>query len=152
LRPPAVDELGLVGAIRERIEEISRPMNRFKELDHVPTIQFKLDAPDQIQSLPAAVEVAAYRILTEAIVNVVRHSKATSCRVKLWISTEPEAALLLEVTDNGTGVLPRGRERRSGGLGLHSMRERASELGGSCRIEANENGGTRVLAYLPVNI
>ncbi|MGE5703682.1 MAG: sensor histidine kinase [Clostridia bacterium] len=150
LRPPAVDELGLIGAVRERIEEISRPMNRAVGSEDVPTIQFELDAPAQMQPLPAAVEVAAYRILTEAIVNVVRHSKATCCRVGIRLKSEQTAALELEVTDNGEGNLLHGTDRRSTGLGLHSMRERASELGGSCSIERNESGGTRVWAYLPL--
>ncbi len=91
--------------------------------------------------LPAAVEVAAYRIAQEALTNVVRHARATSCLVR--VSAE-DGALELDVSDDGVG-LP---EDRTPGVGLSSMRERAEELGGACEIESMPSGGTRVMARL----
>ena len=98
----------------------------------------KIGAPP----LPAAVEVAAYRIVQEALTNVVRHSQAKSCRIQLSLAE----MLSLEITDDGRG-LP--TERRPG-VGLASMRERAQELGGSCQVETRPEGGVRVLARLPL--
>ncbi|HZY64480.1 MAG TPA: ATP-binding protein [Rubrobacteraceae bacterium] len=102
-----------------------------------------VEAPAGMPPLPAAVEVAAYRIAQEAVTNVVRHARADSCLVRL--SPEKDA-LELEVSDDGVG-LP---EDRRSGVGLHSMRERAGELGGACKIEPMPSGGTRVLARLPL--
>jgi len=131
LRPPALDELGLVQAIRERATNYGQNgLNIFVE------------APEQLPDLPAAVEVAAYRIVQEAITNVSRHARASECRVKLSIAEELE----LEITDDGIG-LP---EDRRAGVGLSSMRERAAELGGACAAEPLTTGGTRVLACLPL--
>jgi two-component system NarL family sensor kinase len=91
---------------------------------------------------PAAVEVAAYRIATEALTNVVRHARARSCEVRLSL----DGGLVVEVSDDGIGV---PSDRRPG-VGLHSMRERAEELGGECTVGAFGTGGTRVLARLPL--
>jgi len=93
--------------------------------------------------LPAAVEVAAYRIVQEALTNVVRHAQAHSCRICL--SCEQEM-LHVEVSDDGLGQ----PESSRAGVGLLSMRERAAELGGTCEITQKSEGGTRVLACLPV--
>ena len=92
--------------------------------------------------LPAAVEVAAYRIATEAMTNVVRHADAGHCRVRLSLNGN----LFLEVEDDGRGLPAAYRI----GVGLRSMRERAAELGGSCVVEARPGGGTLVRAQLPV--
>ena len=97
--------------------------------------------------LPAAVEVAAYRIVLEALNNVVRHADARNCVVRLVIDEVPEM-LCVEVTDDGKGVT----EDHGMGVGLSSMRERAAELGGSCKIEALPSGGTRVRACLPCGL
>jgi signal transduction histidine kinase len=99
--------------------------------------------------LSAAVEVAAYRIAQEALTNVARHSGANTCTVSLAID-EP-GALCLEVRDDGRGI-PDSQENSSvrAGVGLTSMRERASELGGSLLVEALPGGGTRVRARLPL--
>ncbi len=92
--------------------------------------------------LPAAVEVAAYRIVQEALTNVVRHARARKCRVRLSV----DDTLELEITDDGIG-LP---EDRRAGVGLSSMRERAAELGGTCEIGPSPTSGTRVLTRLPL--
>ncbi len=111
-------------------------------LQEVGGMRVDLTAADPLPSLPAAVEVAAYRLVTEAVTNAARHSGGAMCRVRL----EPVAAALeVEVTDDGRGVAEAAR----GGVGLGSMRERAEELGGSFTLGSTSTGGTRVLARLP---
>jgi signal transduction histidine kinase len=94
--------------------------------------------------LPAAVEVAAYRIVTEALSNVVRHAGAGRAEVGLGVSG---AALHVEITDDGVGV---AAERGGRGLGLSAMAERAAELGGTFEVRARDGGGTRVAVCLPL--
>ncbi len=138
LRPPALDELGLVAAIRECARQDSRP----KADGQTTRLQVRIEAPDHLPALPAAVEVAAYRITQEALMNVVRHAGARTCTVRLSLAD----VLTIEILDDGIG-LP--REHRAG-VGLESLHERAAELGGSCLVEALPDGGTRVVAWLPV--
>jgi signal transduction histidine kinase len=99
-------------------------------------------APDQLPPLPAAVEVAVYRIAQEALTNVARHAHAHDCQVRLTLGD----VLQLEISDDGIG-LPVVRQT---GVGLTAMRERAAELGGTCVVELEPTGGTRVLAHLPI--
>jgi signal transduction histidine kinase len=134
LRPPALDELGLVGALRQQAAT-------FATAPDAP-LQVQVDAADELPPLPAAVEVAAYRIATEAITNVSRHAHARTCTIRLVL----DGNLQLEVRDDGAG-LPAGYKT---GIGLASLRERAAELGGSCTIQPGPAGGTRVLAHFPV--
>ncbi|MDQ3855578.1 MAG: GAF domain-containing sensor histidine kinase, partial [Chloroflexota bacterium] len=141
LRPPALDELGLAGAIREAAAQYGAHRTA-KDSDNLERLDISVDAPESLPSLPAAVEVAAYRIVQEALTNVVRHAEARSCVIHLSFNS----ALELEITDDGV-CLP---EDRHAGIGLTSMRERAAELGGTCAIEPSPGGGTRVLARLPV--
>lgn len=133
LRPPALDELGLVGALRAHAQAL--PLAK--------GLRVTVDAPPDLPPLSAAVEVAAYRIALEALTNVVRHAQAGICQVRL---TGVEEILRLDIDDDGRG-LP--REARAG-LGLASMQERADELGGRCVIENRPGGGTRVYAELPI--
>jgi signal transduction histidine kinase len=136
LRPPALDELGLIEAIRERASRYGVGDEGFRAT---------VEAPDELPPLPAAVEVAAYRIVQEALMNVSRHARAYSCTVRLACTDSSSRELTIEVTDDGVG-LP---ERPEGGVGLHSMRERAAELGGECEIVRSWPSGTRVFARLP---
>ena len=131
LRPPALDELGLVGALRLAAGRL--------ESARGPRVTIEVDG--ELSELPAAVEVAAYRIVSEALTNAVRHAGAERCTVRLTGGDE----LTILVEDDGLG-LP--QERRDG-VGLGSMVERAAELGGECRIEPRPGGGTRVVALLP---
>ncbi len=131
LRPPALDELGLVGALHEYATRA-----RSEELE------ISMQVREPLPPLSAAVEVATYRIVTEALANVQRHAHARHCRVSLVVN----GALQLEIQDDGAG-LP---EPYHAGVGLTSMRERATELGGTCVIENVPEGGTRVLARLPL--
>jgi signal transduction histidine kinase len=134
LRPPALDELGLVGAIRETAE---------RHASHAADgLRVSVQAPRELPPLSAAVEVAAYRIVQEALANVTRHARATNCAVRLWVASELE----LEVSDDGIGI----PADHHSGVGLHSMRERAEELGGSCVVGRAPTGGTRVSALLPL--
>ncbi len=132
LRPPALDELGLVPAIREGATGYGQV-----------GLDVCVEAPGSLPSLPAAVEVAVYRITQEALTNVARHARASACRVRLSVR---EGEMELEVADDGVG-LP---EDRHGGVGIASMRERAAELGGTCEVAPMPGGGTRVTARLPL--
>ena len=131
LRPPALDELGLVPALREHAAHY----------DQANGLRVPLEAPEQLPPLPAAVEVAAYHIVLEALTNVARHAQAQTCRIRLSLTE----GLCLEITDDGCG-LPAGYRA---GVGLTALRDRAAELGGACRIEPGEAHGTRVWARLP---
>jgi signal transduction histidine kinase len=131
LRPPALDELGLVGALREHITACNQSGN----------LQIALEAPENIPALRAAVEVAAYRIAMEALTNVSRHANARHCIVRLAL----EDRLCLEIDDDGQGLPSNVRA----GVGLSSMRERAEELGGTCAVETQPQQGTCVLVQLP---
>jgi signal transduction histidine kinase len=149
LRPPALDELGLVPAIQAqaaRCTEVrpvdgSQPSETDSESGTV--LQVRVEAPEVLPPLPAAVEVAAFRIVQEALTNVVRHAQARRCFVRL----ELDGDLQVEVVDDGVGI----RGHHTAGVGLISMCERATELGGTCVIEPAPDGGTRVRACLPLS-
>jgi signal transduction histidine kinase len=102
-------------------------------------------AAEDLGVLPAAVEVAAYRIAVEAVNNAVRHSGAA----QVWVTLRrgPDA-LELVIRDDGTGIT----DRRGVGVGLGSMRDRAEELGGTCTVSAPAGGGTQVEAHLPLTM
>lgn len=131
LRPPALDDRGLVGALRQLAESL-----------RTPTLTVAVDA-DDLGPLPAAVEVAAYRIVGEALTNVVRHAAAAHCRVRLAAAG---GELRVEVRDDGVGI-PADAQA---GVGLRSLRERAAELGGHTEVTCPGGGGTVVTARLPV--
>ena len=144
LRPPALDELGLVGAIQASAAQYTSHPDTNGNHTGVAIV---VDVPEPLPPLPAAVEVAAYRIVQEALANVVRHARAQHCIVRLTlVGTAQRSLLTVEITDDGVG-LPATRRV---GVGLQSMRERAEELGGMCVIEAAGTGGTRVRAQLPL--
>lgn len=128
LRPPALDDRGLVGAVRQLAEHQQLPV--------------EVEAAD-LGALPAAVEVAAYRIVAESLTNVVRHARAGSARVRF---ERTSADLVVEVADDGTGI----GEDVQAGVGLLSIRERASELGGHTDVSCPQSGGTVVRAVLPL--
>jgi signal transduction histidine kinase len=133
LRPPVLDEFGLVSAIREHVAQYSGPNGL--------TITF--DVTEPMPPLPAAVEVAAYRIGLEAFTNIINHAEATACHIRVKIE---DSCLVLEVSDNGKGI----SDNKHTGVGLTSMRERAVELGGEYFIENIPSGGTRIGARLPL--
>jgi signal transduction histidine kinase len=92
-----------------------------------------LDA-DPLPALPAAVEVAAFRIGSEALTNVARHARATRCDIRLGVR---DGSLVLEICDDGSGGAAPGK-----GTGLASIRDRATELGGIVTIDSHEKGTT----------
>jgi signal transduction histidine kinase len=128
LRPPALDALGLVGALRSHAAGMTRPA-------------VDVDA-EELPPLPAAVEVATYRIALEAVRNVAAHADATRCQVRLRLAGD---ALEVTVTDDGRGVHGLSQP----GLGIVSMTERAAELGGACTLDDAPGGGTLLRAVLP---
>jgi signal transduction histidine kinase len=132
LRPPALDELGLVAALEVRAAQ-TRSHSDGSALHAV------VDAP-ALPPLPAAIEVAAYRIATEALTNVVRHSTASHVVVRLQCSD----VLSVEVVDDGC---PNGAW--SPGVGIGAMHERAAELGGQCVVGPSPDGGS-VRVSLPL--
>jgi two-component system, NarL family, sensor kinase len=133
LRPPALDQFGLVGSLREEVGRLQYES---------PSLTVSLDAPAEgLADLPAAVEVACYRIVTEALTNVTRHAHATQCSVRLQLNH----GLDVNICDDGVG-LPEGWRA---GVGIASMRERVTELGGDLMIEPSLPHGTRINAHLP---
>lgn len=138
LRPPALDELGLVGALRQRAGQLGW------RADGVP-VRVQVDAPTQVPALPAAVEVATYRIATEALTNVVRHSAASSAMVRLSCGDRLEVTVL----DDATSA--EGPASWVPGVGLQAMRERAVELGGDFAAGPSAAGG-RVRASFPLPV
>src|SRR3712207_1564083 len=151
IRPPALDDLGLVAAVHQQAESHGFVIDGSSEdtekgaTGEDGLVIFSLEAPEDLPSRPAAVEVAAYRIAQEAITNVARHAHAKTCHVRLSVD-RAEGALELEVTNDGVGMT----EGCRAGVGLSSMRERAEELGGTFTAELIPTGGTRVLARLPL--
>jgi signal transduction histidine kinase len=136
LRPPALDDLGLVEALREIV-------TRYKQngLQVIINVQ-----PKPLPPLPAAVELAAYRIAQEAVNNVFKHAEARTCELQLALENAgDQSGLKVQVVDDGKGY-PRDLQP---GVGLHSMRERAEELGGHIQFVSRSIGGTRVSAWLP---
>jgi signal transduction histidine kinase len=131
LRPPALDDLGLLAAVRQQVEWASSS-----------SLDIAVEA-DELAGLPAAVEVAAYRIISEGLTNVTRHAEATTCTVRLAVEGRD---LAVEVTDDGRGIGP----DVVAGVGLRSLRERVEELGGHYEVVCPTEGGTRVRAWLPL--
>ena len=149
LRPPALDQLGLISALQEYI----------LQQDSASGVSITFEHPRGLPPLPAAVEVAAYRIITEAVTNVVKHSGANNCAIRMRngdcaaqskenirhpTSSIPHH-LCIEISDDGAG-LPAGYRA---GVGLSAMRERAQELGGVFEIESQPGQGTAVRITLP---
>jgi signal transduction histidine kinase len=133
LRPPALDEFGLARAVQQHATHLEGSPDGLIITVDVPT--------GGLGQLPAAVEVAAYRIATEAMTNVVRHASARRCTVRMGFNH----GLELEVADDGTGFAA----GQSAGVGLMGIRERAEELGGELHITSS-GAGTRVRVCIPL--
>ena len=106
-------------------------------------MQITVGAPPALPPLPAAVEVALYRIAQEALTNALRHSCGSRCIVRLTLE---DWSVQLEVRDDGRGIGPDD----FASVGMISMRERAQELGGSCEVSSPPDGGTCVLVHIPL--
>jgi signal transduction histidine kinase len=131
LRPPVLDDRGLVAAIEDTIVTAG------------DTPQVRVVAPSGRLELPAAVEACALRIIQEAVINVRRHAAASCCEVRIVPGPD---ALSIEIVDDGIGFA----EPRRAGIGIRSMMERASEIGGSVSVSSEAGLGTRLSVRLPV--
>ncbi|MGX4687797.1 sensor histidine kinase [Streptomyces sp. JNUCC 63] len=136
LRPRALDELGLVEAIRQRTAPLRAADGR--------PLTVTVDAPEQLPQLPAAVEVAAYRVAVEAVTNIARHAAVTTARLTL----EVHDAGHLRVTVADTG---RCTEPWTPGVGIESMHERVEQIGGTLTVRTTPKGAT-ITAELPLSI
>jgi signal transduction histidine kinase len=129
LRPPAVDELGLLGALTQQAARMHGTAGR--------PLAIRVEVTDALPALPAAVEVAAYRIVVEALTNVARHADGAGAVVTLSSDGAWLRIAVLDGGDPGRAWIP--------GVGLTSMRERAEQLGGTFRA-----GGGQVEVVLPL--
>jgi signal transduction histidine kinase len=147
MRPPALDELGLIGALRQRAARYGAGGAYLTADGAAPgaeALAVTVIAPDDLPPLPAAVEVAILRIVDEALTNVAKHAAARSCFVRLSF----DDGLRLTIEDDGVGIAA----NRVAGVGLLSMRERAEELGGRFEIARREGGsGTLLIARFPLS-
>jgi signal transduction histidine kinase len=133
MRPAALDERGLVPAIEDLADGYTGSSEG---------LAVTIECDGALDDLPAATELAAYRIVQEALANAVRHSRGSRCHIRLV----KDRALQIEVSDDGVGL--NGLLRR--GVGLSSMRERAEELGGTCRMDSIGGSGVKISASLPL--
>ena len=131
LRPPLLDQFGLLGAITDFVSRLDSG------------VEIRLDLPSELPALTAAVEVATFRIMQTSMDNVIKHAKATRCDARLTVM---DGNLEIEVVDNGVGIAV----DYLAGVGLTSMRERAEELGGSFTVAPTRPYGTRLLVVIPL--
>ena len=135
LRPPALELEGLVPSLTKHLDVVGRT--------HGIAVAF---APGAIEPVDPDVEQALFRIAQEAVTNVVKHAGAAHVDVRL---ARTDGVVTLEVEDDGRGFDPDGRAVSARRLGLVSMRERASELGGRFEIQSQSGAGTLVRAAVP---
>ncbi len=138
LRPPALDRGDLVGALRERLEQVSEEDG----------LEYRLTASEPT-GLSPDLRVSLYRVAQEAVANIVRHASAS--RIDLTLE-EQGGGVLLQVADDGVGMDGGERVGRPPQMGMESMRERAELAGGWLRIEPGEAGGTVVNAWVPAQL
>jgi two-component system, NarL family, sensor histidine kinase UhpB len=135
LRPMILDELGLVSAMQWLTQNLTE--------GSALSIELSFDREDVAYA--SDVSTAVFRIVQEALTNIVRHSRATHARVAVLHAADE---LMLEVSDNGRGMHLADTKRER--LGLVGMGERAHMLGGSMNIESTPGHGTRISARLPL--
>ena len=126
LRPPILDDVGLLEALRRLAERSQRGAGM------VP-LSITLDLPDNLPLLPTGVETAAYRIVAEALTNVIRHSDASWALVSLSVDSALHLSIINDQSVPGATW--------TAGVGLSSMRERAAELGGVLSAGPRNRGG-----------
>jgi two-component system, NarL family, sensor histidine kinase UhpB len=138
LRPPALDELGLIPALEAHVRGLTESVG----------LPVRIEADSLAGVLSTQAELALYRIVQEALSNAVRHANATRAVVR--ISKHPEAVVAI-VEDDGSGFVPSDVMGRDGrGLGLFGMQERASYVGGRVEITSRPGQGTRIRAHFPI--
>ncbi len=141
LRPPTLDQLGLVGSLRSYAESCTNGDNS--------SLDIRIEAPAKMRPLPAAIEVAAYHIGRESLTNVVHHAQAKVCVVQISIDNDAKnGRLQLIIQDDGCGF--DSSKPHKIGVGMTAMRERAIELGGSCAMTSELGKGTQITAVLPI--
>ena len=133
LRPSMLDDLGLIAALQWQAREISRTSN----------VAVYVTAESVPDDLPDEHRTCIYRVVQEALRNVVRHAKARSVRIRL---EQADESLVLTIQDDGRGFAP----EREKGLGLLGMEERVIHLQGSFQIESTPGKGTSIRVDLPV--
>lgn len=134
LRPPILEEEGLLGALHQRLAAVEKRAG----------VEARLLA-EEIADLPTPIQEGLFRIVQEALNNSLKHAAATSVTVRLGTDDQE---LLLEVADNGRGFDTRAETDHQGGIGLTTMRERAERLGGSLEVRSAPGQGTTVLVRL----
>lgn len=135
LRPPDLDELGLIAAIEKHLKKASDS-----------EVHFDFKYSKLIPAFSAAIEIALWRIVQEGINNVVRHSQASHCRLELVVDQN----IHLSICDDGCGLHNKNSLSNKVGVGLESMRERTEELEGVFSIETPIGGGTCLHIQLPI--
>jgi two-component system sensor histidine kinase UhpB len=136
LRPLALDELGLAEALRDLVEDYR---------SHHAGIVFELASSGNLATVPGELAIALYRVVQESLTNVVKHARATRCRVAVEVHPHK---LLLAVEDDGRGVTEPDLAR-TGRFGVRGMRERVESLGGSFAFARSAWGGLAVTVALP---
>ena len=137
LRPPILDEMGLSEAVRALVSRMERHAG----------LTIDLEVGEAIDPLPSDTAIACYRLVQEALNNVVRHSGAGRARVRLF---RREARVEVEIVDDGKGLDYDPHAKLDGHFGLYGLQERVGALGGTFSVGKNEGGGTRLAARLPV--
>ena len=136
LRPPMLEQEGLVGAVRKRLDAVEKRLG----------IEARVVMDDLVE-LPGSLEEGLYWITLEALNNSLKHARAKHVQVRIWLDDEN---LVLEIADDGQGFSPDAAKQR-GGLGLASMQERAREMGGVLTIQSAPGQGTKVRVNVPVS-
>ncbi|HSN89902.1 MAG TPA: ATP-binding protein [Anaeromyxobacteraceae bacterium] len=144
LHPSLLDDLGLVAALERTVEDCRKL--------HGLELDLHVRGLDPARPLSRAVQLSLYRVVQEALNNVVRHAGATCASVVL---DQKGGDMVLIVEDDGRGIgeqeaRPGGASASPRGMGLVGTRERLSLLGGSLKIEARPEGGTTLYARIPV--
>jgi len=136
LRPPTLEQEGLVGALRKRLDAVEKRVG----------IEARV-LMDELIELPASVEEGLYRITQEALNNALRHAAASKETVHFCVQDDQ---VIVQIIDDGCGFDPENLEL-TGGMGLAGMSERARQMGGSLSIESRPGAGTTITAIIPIN-
>lgn len=139
LRPPILDELGLIPAIKKYAQ-------KFEEKHKIAVL---LSVPEADIAIGSHIAVALYRILQESLTNVVKHAAATRIEIRMDVS---DSRIQLTIQDNGHGIDPEdfARAREQQRIGIYGMKERAELLGGSFHVTTMSAGGTELRASIPL--
>lgn len=141
LKPMSLEQLGLYTALKSTCYNVAKESG----------LTYDIQIPEQTINLGGEVDICIYRVVQEALNNMLRHSKAKSFNVKLSIENQ---TLTLYVSDDGIGFSPRkliNDKYVSDGMGLMSMQESVERLNGTFEIESSENLGTVIIASFPLN-